>query len=561
MNDDTRMLEALREELTQEVRLDAAREHPAFLLQFVRCVDSRSGDAFEFQLLTRDEAERVEAPWRGEDWHWQRSLLDWILAEDQSVILKGRQLGVTWVACGLALWYLLYRPGADVLIYSITEAEAVEVVQRVWDMLQSLPSYLMNGGEVLKPNRGRPTTEIQVIHPDKRVSTITGMPATESAGHSRSAALVVFDEVARNKYARAIWKAVVPASGDRGGKIAAISTANGMADGRTGDGNWFHYLWVKSGTVVFPRLKRRFLGWWLHPERDQAWYDAIGLDPVDRAEQYPNEPDEAFLLSGRPYFDFEALKHYGRLTIEPRFSAAFEPERDDPSRARLVKSESGWLEVYAPPHPGLKYALAVDVATGSGQDFSVGAVIDLHTAEPCAELYMKADYEQFAEQLHFLGLWYNGAVLAVEKGGGYGDTVIAYLRDGLKGRRPYPKLYRHHRFDRPDRIESRMYGFPMNIATRPKVVSELRTWVNDRLLPYTTHKFLAEARTFVYRDVKPSPAAADGCNDDVIMAWGIALELYAQFGEHEFDRRKKTREKLKLAKPKAQYPWEPAATR
>jgi hypothetical protein len=32
--------------------------------------------------------------------------------------------------------------------------------------------------------------------------------------------------------------------------------------------------------------------------------------------------------------------------------------------------------------------------------------------------------------------------------------VIAYLRDGLKGRKPYPKLYRHRRFDRADQPES-----------------------------------------------------------------------------------------------------------
>ena len=489
------------------------------------------------------------------DWRWQRPYLEWVLENDQTITLKGRQLGVTWVWSLLALWYLLFRPGADVLVYSIKEEDAEEVVNRIWDMWLSLPEHFTEGIKVLKPTRGtRPSTRIELEHPDGRVSTITGMPATKSAGHSRSAALVIFDEASRQEYARELWKAVIPATGDKGGKIGAVSTANGMSDGK-GLGNFFHDVWVGAGYASYPGVQKLFLGWWLHPDRDEVWYEHVPLDESSKAEQYPNDPDEAFLLSGSPYFDSAALRWYAQNVAKPLFKCEFDVSPSNPTEARLRKSKEGPIEVYRLPEPGHKYAIGSDQATGSGADFSCAAVIDLSDGTPVAELHMKADYKAYTTQLHYLGLWFNKARIAPETQGGYGDTVIAYLRDGLDGRKPYPFLYNHSPYDKASAPITEKIGFPMNKVTRPKVVSELRIWVHDHLLPWVTPGFLSEARTFVNRDTAPSPRAADGCNDDRIIAWGIVLELYARYGEHEHDRKKKLREGLKQRSKTYTYPW------
>lgn len=561
----------LQDELLKLVELDNARAHPAFLLHHVTCVDSRSGEVFEFEVLSDAEYAAVKATARGQGWYWQRELLDWWIATDQTIVLKGRQLGVTWVACGLALWYLLFRPGADVLVYSITQDDAREVIGRIWDMLQSLRdnprlTHLLDGGKVIKPSRAgvRPADAIEVEHVidgHRRISSVTAMSSSSSAGHGRSAALVIFDEAARQEYARTTWKAVLPSTADKGGKILVISTADGMSDERSGLGNFFHYLWVKAGTVVFPGLQRRFLRWSLHPDRDEAWRANLSMPSSDKAEQYPNDPEEAFLLSGSPYFDPDALKHYAKNVAEPLFTAEFEPDPDRPNVATLAKRDGAPLSVFALPVPGRPYALAADTATGSGLDFSVGALIDLTDGSPAAELYMKGDYDQFARQLHFLGLWYNTARIAPEKAGGYGDTIIAYLRDGHEGRKPYLRIYQHVALAKKTSAKSKILGFPMTVATRPKVVSELRVWVNGQLLPAVTAGFLRESRTFVHRNKKPSPAADDGANDDCVMAWGIALEMFSLFGEHPHDRKTAARAKRAAGrrKPKPLYPWEKTA--
>lgn len=534
----------------------AAAEHPAFFLHHVECVDSRSGDVFEFQLLTEEESYRIGVKPRGTDWFWQRDYLDWILENGQTITLKGRQLGVTWVWSGLALWTSLFRPGSDVLVYSIKEDDASEVVGRIWDMWLSLPDHFKEGIKVLKPTRGtRPSTRIEFEFEDGRVSTITGMVATKSAGHGRSAALILFDEASRQEYARDLWKAVIPASGDKGGTIGVVSTANGSSDGK-GGGNFFHELWRGAGHANYPRLQKRFLGWFLHPERDEQWYEHVPLDEGSKAEQYPNSPEDAFLLSGTPFFSSLALRHYAENVTKVEYKAEWIIDPYSPNVARLRKGQ-GPIEVYEAPTATGKYGLAADIATGTGSDFSVGAVINLATGAPCAELYMKGSYEDFAEQLHFLGLWYNKARLAPEKGGGYGDTVIAYLRDGHKGRKPYPKVYRHRPYDRPDRPQSVQLGFPMNAKTRPKVVSEIREWIDRKHLPSMPEGLLSECLTFVHRESRPTPRAQDGCNDDRVMAWAIALELYSEFGEHEHDRKKKVRKQMQRrnSRQKSLYPW------
>lgn len=556
-NDEQRRVAARREVAIREIRLRQAREHPAFFLHWVDCVDSRSGDVFKFTLLSEDEAREVYTEWHGKDWEWQREYLDWVLDHEQTITLKGRQLGVTWVWAGLALWTALFRPGADVLIYSIKEDDASEVVGRIWDMFTSLPEPFSSMVTVIKPTRGvRPSTRIEFRHPDGRVSTISGMVATKSAGHGRSAALVVFDEASRQEYARDLWKAVVPAMGDKGGKLGVVSTANGMSDGK-GKGNFFHELWTGAGRAGYPKMQKKFLGWYLHPERDVRWYESVSLPEAEKAEQYPNDEDEAFLLSGSPFFATKSMRHYAQKKAPILYLAEWRVSPHKPTVAKLLKGE-GPIEVYEEPRKGHKYAIAADVATGSGTDFSCAAVIDLGNGKPVAELYMRGSYDQFTDQLHFLGMWYSDgqqpARLAVEIGGGYGDTVIAYLRDGLKGRKPYARLYRYRGFERPDRPQAIRYGFPMNAKTRPKVINELRTWIEDELLEWIPPGLFDECRTFVHRDTKPSPRAQDGCNDDRVMAWAIALELYSEFGEFEHDRKKTVLEKFRMSKrPKPTY--------
>lgn len=513
-----------------------AQKHPAGLLKHVRCVDAKSGDTFAFQLEDEENG-----------WYWQREILDEWMTGEKWIGLKARQLGITWLAAGFGLWKALSSPGSTIIVISTNEQEAWKVIGRIWDMFQSLPRRLKMDVEVLTPQRGaRPTKNIVLKHPDGRISRISGMPATQKAGHGETAAVIVLDELARQEYAADIWKGVLPTMAD-GGKIIGISTANGVSNEQTGEGNFFHHLWVNAEHYG---VTARFMPWSLHPDRTQEWYDALAMKPRDKAEQYPADPDEAFILTGDVYFDIEALNWYRKNALsEEKFRCEF--KRLSKSTATLHKSPEGKIRVYAEPCPRHSYAIGADVATGRGADFSCAYVVDLATYELVAELHGKLDADLFAYQLHYLGRLYDTATIAVEMGGGYGEPVVLNLRDGKDGRPAYPKLYRHRERDRGDIPEKPAYGFPMNMKTRPQVLNALEAAIREKALPKMPQGLLRECQTFVYARTNPSPRAQEGTNDDRVMAAAVTLELYRQYGTHADRHRPKSR---RSSKP--WYPWE-----
>lgn len=527
----------------RELERRECSQHPAALLARAKCFDERTAEPFQFGLGDPSSG-----------WYWQRELLDWWEANPRTVVLKARQLGVTWLAGGKVLHRLLYKPGSLCLVYRQKEEEAKEVVGRIWEMLHSLPRHLWNGAEVVTPSRGeRPHTEIRLRFPDKRVSRLLGMTSVEASGHGKTAALILMDEFSRIDKAGEIMKAVQPAAGTKG-EIIIVSTANGIS-GPQGDGNYFHYLWVNAEAAGFAK---KFLGWRMHPERDDVWYasspEIIGLRPWERAEQYPDNPVEAFTFTSRGYFDQDALSWYAQYgTRQPIFRCEFISRGAD--RARVHPVSTGMIRVYERPQAQTDYALGADVATGRGRDYSAAYVINLSTMAIAAELHAKIDANVYAFQLHYLGRWYNTARLAIEMGGGFGEPVVIFLRDGKDGRPAYPKLYRHTISDRSDLPIKKEYGYPINTRTRPLIIENFQKAIRERAVPYLTEDLLGEMGTFVDHDTLPSPRAAGGCFDDRVMACAIVLELYRQYGHHKHRLRKQPK------KPQRIYPWQPELVR
>jgi hypothetical protein len=515
-----------------------AQRHPANLLDHVDCIDNTTGETFHFQLIRRRDP-----------WYWQRELLEEWMRSPAHVNLKARQIGVTWLAAGYALWTLLYTQGSKVLVVSINEAEAVKVINRIWDMFLSLPPHLRMV-EIVKPKSDRPSKQIQLRHPDGRISTVIGLPSTRSAGHGETAALVILDEFARQEYAKDTWKAVLPTTQKEGGKVVVISTGNGISTER--GGNYFHHLWKNSDNLG---LTTKFLPWDLHPDRNEEWYvqHAGRLPLADRGEQYPRNPGEAFILTGRPYFDIEALQSYTPLVKDPVWRFDFV---DKGLAAEKLPNPAGLVRVYERPDPERQYAIGADVATGRGLDYSCAYVIDLGEMNIVAEFHGKIDADQFATQLHYLGNWYNRAWLAVETGGGYGESVLIPLRDGRAGRPPYSRLYKHVLSNRSDLPIAKPFGFPMNVKTRSLVISQLEQAIRERVLPFLPQTLLDEAQSFVHADTNPSPRAQDGTNDDAVFAAAITLEMYRLRGRHPLHAARKQRMREKARQNyETLYPW------
>ena len=579
---DRQLLRVLAIDVVEAEEREWCRKHPAFLVDRMHAVGERDGERFDFDVLTnqeRREANRVLVEFFGEDeagwpkhlgwrakdgaWFFQRQLLDDWQRFTRWIYLKARQLGATTVACAYNGWVLLYVPGSSSMQFRQKEEEAHENVRLTWDLMGSLPRHLWNGAQVEKPQRGAEASEqILLSFPSGAKSRLRARTSASASGHGKRGALIVLDEFSRIDRAGEIMKAVNSAAGQTG-RILIISTANGVSDQETGAGNRFHWTWQNGRELGF---RKRFLKWDLHPLRDQNWYDndpeVRSLLPHERAEQYPANEWEAFTLTNRVFFDPDDMGWYAANAVAvPLYSFDFVDPHSEGlvrgARAKIRRHELGMTTVYAEPEPGHRYAVGADVATGRGKDYSAAYVIDLTDMAFAAEFHAKIDEDLFAAQLHYLGRMYGRDVppdptdpqsapgfarLAVEVGGGYGNSVLAALRDRTAGRPMYGNLHRHVLDNRPDSPVAKPYGFNTNQATRPKILNGFRAAVRERALPHVTPGLLSEMQTFVHRETgRPEIGAQDGARDDLVMAAAIALEMFRLYGSHPEKPRPKPR--------------------
>lgn len=508
------------------------------LIAEINAFDPTTLERFAFTMYPEceDPFWHADTPRGDPGWLWQAEVVEWWNDPEifKYLILKARQLGITWLAMAQCVWYLLYRPGSRCVAYSYSEDEAKKLVSRAWLMFNSLPDTLKNGVEILSPQRAEEPSEwIKVKHtlPDGStiISSLQALPATKKAGHGETITFAVMDEVARQDYARQIYTAINPAVSRGLAKLAMISTANGVGNAETGEGNYFYILYE---TKKEKGIDFRFLPWNLEPTRDADWYarEAMALDEVERNQQYPLNEADAFMLSGALYFDSRALQFYRMHSLPPMY--AFNFRQLNPRKANQVMLRDGLIEVWEEPRLGAAYGIGCDVSTGRSTDATSADVIDLETGAIVASLHGKIEAPQASIQLHFLARWYNTAKIAVENQGGYGEALITLLRDGSKGLPPYPNLYRHTTFTSGARPISEQYGMPMGAKMRPMIVTGLKKWLQDQAFPWLGTSHVLELGQFVYKPTGTSPAAQDGCNDDRVMSLGIAVELFRQFGSH-----------------------------
>lgn len=210
-------------------------------------------------------------------WPAQRDLLAELQSNRQLIILKARQLGITWIVIVYVLWLCIFHANKTIIVISKDQDAAAEVIRRakgVFNRLRDKPVLLTvdNVGEAAWSNGSR----------------IKAFASTSDAGSSYTGSMVILDELAKNRNAEDIYTAVKPTIDD-GGAVVLLSTARGQD-------NLFHRLWTKAREGA-NNLKPLFIPWTARPGRDNAWYVRVAADAVSMAhhmQEYPATPEEAF---------------------------------------------------------------------------------------------------------------------------------------------------------------------------------------------------------------------------------------------------------------------------
>lgn len=278
------------------------------------------------------------------EWDFQRQVLEAMDDEDRLLVLKARQLGISWTADAFALWLCTFNHGQTVLIISKGLRESQEEMERIKFMHRRLPDELRRlvGSELPPDERGKLTT--QVMEFPEMGSRIVCLPSTENTGTSFTAQLVIVHELSKIPTARALMTALMPTIADSG-RLFVVSTAKGY-------GNVFHGYWKAAearwhtGQVVGDagepgEWRPVFISWRARPGRDDAWYAATerSLEDGDMTQEYPETPTEAFQGSSDAVFAKEFDRH-GPFVVKGT------PEEDSPHE-QVVFVDPGVNNAYA----------------------------------------------------------------------------------------------------------------------------------------------------------------------------------------------------------------------
>lgn len=477
--------------MTEDVQPDL----DLIVAEYMRCEDSPTHFLRAYaQILDTSQAEG--GAWVAFGlWPGQEPVVEAIHVHQRVVILKARQLGISWIAIGYALWSALFRPAANVLLFSRRDDEAVYLLdERLKGMYGRLPRW-MRARAVVKGNDHR--FELS------NGSTIRAFPT--SGGDSYTATLAIVDEADLVPDLESLLRSVKPTV-DAGGKLVLLSRAD-----KSRPNSEFKRIYRAAREGRSPWCPV-FLPWTVRPDRDAAWYAAQCADALARTmsldavhEQYPASAEEALA----PASLNKRLPASGLLAV-------YEESTPLPTAALPAPLAAiAGLRVYRLPVPGRRYKVGADPAEGlpgADHDDSAVSVVDDETGEEvCCGLGRWEPAREFPAVIEAVATTYNGAAVLVERNN-HGHAVLGALTgrvvllDGPDGRQGLPKS---------PASKAQLWDDAWGEVTARRQAREVSKAAAPLIRDATTFAQLAslEAR---------SCKAPTGEHDDGADAWGLA---------------------------------------
>ena len=464
--------------------------------------------------MIKDENTGSVGPFKTFD--YQKGLLEEWQTYRLNVDLKARQLGISWLACGFALWLLNFYDTITILCISKTQDKAYDLVAKVRFMYQLLPAFLKK--DVVKDNLGSLVFKGDVVSEGSR---IIGIPSTPGSAVGYTATLIIVDEWGEQDYAEELYTAYKPTI-DMGGRMIGIGTGNQV-------GSFYHEIWTQARAGL-NGFHAHFLHWSLRPGRDQDWYDrtrASYPNPVEFMRQYPNNEVEAFVAAGGCPFNLEDIEWYMENCVqEPK---KWEYLEDLAWPEELVQAAKfGELLVWEKPQVGHQYTIAFDGAAGiEGRDYHAFHVIKTTNMEQVAEYRSRTDIDKAVQVACQMGRLYDLAVMIPESTG-VGAAVVNQLV-----RQNYPNIYEHEPIEEDRGARRRTFGkqerqrklgWPASRQSNHLRDADIIAAIRDHELIIHSARWFDEAKGFV-RQTDGTYGASGRAHDDLVTAMGMGYHV------------------------------------
>tara|TARA_R110002020_G_scaffold22920_11_gene76885 strand:- start:596 stop:2188 length:1593 start_codon:yes stop_codon:yes gene_type:complete len=419
-----------------------------------------------------------------------------------NILRKFRQAGCTTLAAAFSLWLTMFHKLKSVVILSIGDTEATEVLDRIKIMYNELPSWFREIPEFQTSKSNMHTFRL------KNGSFIKSRPSGRQSGRGLSCSLLVLDEAAFIENIGTIWAAAYPTI-STGGNAFVLSTVNGI-------GNWYHGTWedAVAGKNSFSPLDINYKD---HPQyvpnkeydklfREQynvGFYDmlldkGINVDEWEKQTKGNISPREwlqeyecSFLGTGDTYVDGEILSNL-----------------HEHSNSNYWRNYNNRMRVWKEAHPAYEYIVAVDISLGRERDYSAFHVVNCYNGEQVAEFYSnRTPINELARIVSDVARSYNEALVIPER-----NTIGLNFIDRLEQDEEYENLW----LDEKGQI-----GFQMTATNKEHLLALMEEFIRTRRIKLNSERTTNELLTFVVKD-SGKAEADEGCHDDLVISLALA---------------------------------------